>query len=116
MQVIVFCCAHAQKIKQYLKSSKWSPEGDNIRVTPVVGQQQRSVGDALRFLDQSNIVKGDFVLVSGDMVTNVNLAPIIAEHSARRQKDKNAILTMVGYAFQIVSRLQVNVLPLENLY
>lgn len=101
MQVIVFCCAHAQKIKQYLEESKWSPEADNIKVTPIVGQHQTSIGDALRFLDQSNIVKGDFVLVSGDMVTNIKLSPIIAEHSSRRQKDKNAILTMVGCAIQI---------------
>jgi translation initiation factor eIF-2B subunit epsilon len=39
--------------------------------------------------------QGDFVLVSGDVVTNVNLAPILEAHRARREADKQAIYTMV---------------------
>lgn len=38
---------------------------------------------------------GDFLLVSGDVVSNLSLEPALAKHRARREKDKNAIMTMV---------------------
>ena len=38
---------------------------------------------------------GDFLLVSGDVVSNISLEPALAEHRARREKDRNAIMTMV---------------------
>ena len=38
---------------------------------------------------------GDFLLVSGDVVSNLVLEPALAKHRARREKDKNAIMTMV---------------------
>ncbi|GMH34271.1 hypothetical protein BSKO_02105 [Bryopsis sp. KO-2023] len=94
-EVLVFCCAHADRITDYLKTSKWSPDGDAMKVTPVVAQHQNSIGDAMRFLDQAHLVKSDFILVSGDTVTNVELAPILAEHNKRRQKSKSNIATMV---------------------
>lgn len=53
------------------------------------------MGEALRALDQKDIIKGDFILVSGDTVANVDLGPALAAHRARREKDKNAIMTMV---------------------
>lgn len=40
-------------------------------------------------------MKGDFLVVSGDVVSNVELGPALAGHKARREKDKNAIMTMV---------------------
>ena len=43
-----------------------------------------------------DIIKNDFVLVNGDTVCNINLAPIVAAHRARRQADKSNIFTMVG--------------------
>ena len=38
---------------------------------------------------------GDFLLVSGDVISNIALDAALAEHRARREKDKNAIMTMV---------------------
>ena len=35
------------------------------------------------------------MLINGDTVTNVNLAPIVDAHRARRQADKSNIFTMV---------------------
>ena len=61
----------------------------------LVGTACRNAGDALRAVDQSGVVGGDFVLVSGDTVCNLALGAIVAEHQARRQADSNAIMTMV---------------------
>lgn len=53
-------------------------------------------GEALRELDNSGIIRSDpFVLVSGDVVANLRLAPIIALHKERKKKDPDCVMTMV---------------------
>lgn len=49
----------------------------------------------MRNLDKRALMTGDFLLVSGDVVSNISLGPALARHRARRENDKNAILTMV---------------------
>ncbi|KAI8468580.1 MAG: nucleotide-diphospho-sugar transferase [Monoraphidium minutum] len=93
-EIYVFCCAHADQIKRYLGESKWLKQR-SPRITTVVSRNCLSAGEALRALDQKDIIKGDFILVSGDTVANVDLAPALAAHRARREKDKNAIMTML---------------------
>lgn len=97
LQVFVFCCAHASQIVSYLQQSKWMAHGGGggMRVTPIVSTNCQSAGEALRLIDQKDVIKHDFVLLSGDTVANVRLAPILEAHKARREKDKNAIMTMV---------------------
>ena len=56
----------------------------------------RSPGDALRFVYGRDCVKGDCVIVPGDVVANVNLAPALAAHRRRHAADKNAILTLAS--------------------
>ncbi|KAL6557126.1 hypothetical protein OROMI_017476 [Orobanche minor] len=40
-------------------------------------------------------VRGDFILVSGDTVSNMSLDQALIEHKERRRKDSNAVMTMV---------------------
>ncbi|KAI8617025.1 nucleotide-diphospho-sugar transferase [Chytriomyces sp. MP71] len=94
-EVYVVCCAHADQIKAYLKSSHWGAPSTLPKVIPVVSQQLNSTGDALRDLDAKQLLKSDFVLVSGDVVANMDLMKVIDEHRARRAIDKNSIMTMV---------------------
>ncbi|EFJ09409.1 hypothetical protein SELMODRAFT_129936 [Selaginella moellendorffii] len=95
-EVFVFCCAHAKQVTSYLKTSRW-----NFKLTCIQSDDCVSVGDALRSIDQRNVVLssskvlGDFVLVSGDTVSNMPLKEVIQEHKARRTKDKLAVMTMV---------------------
>lgn len=49
----------------------------------------------MRDLDNRDLVTGDFLLVSGDVISNLPIEPALARHRARREKDKNAIMTMV---------------------
>jgi NDP-sugar pyrophosphorylase family protein len=94
-QVYVFCCTHADLIKQHLAGSKWAKNRDMV-VTTIVSTSCVSVGEALRLIDYRDVIQNDFILVSGDTVSNVNLAPIIRAHKDRRAVDKQAIFTMVG--------------------
>lgn len=49
----------------------------------------------MRDLDNRDLITGDFLLVSGDVISNLPIEPALARHRARRGKDKNAIMTMV---------------------
>lgn len=98
-EVYLYCGAFADQVEGYLAASpRWSPTSKTnpfqslefIRVA-----QASSLGDFLRDLDKRGIIAGDFVLVHGDVVSNVPLDPILARHRARREADSNAIMTMV---------------------
>ena len=90
----MFCCAHAAQIEAYLRKARWLSQ-PAFRVHTIVSTDCLSVGDALRLVDQRNVVRSDFVLVSGDTVSNMSLSAVLAEHRARRACDKLCILTMV---------------------
>lgn len=47
------------------------------------------------FFSLSFQIHGDFVLISGDTVSNMLLTQAVQEHKERRKKDSNAIMTMV---------------------
>lgn len=49
-------------------------------VTTIVSQELLSVGDALRDLDSKQLLQSDFILVSGDVVSNMNLELALNEH------------------------------------
>ncbi|MDI1485110.1 MAG: translation initiation factor eIF-2B epsilon subunit, GEF [Ramalina farinacea] len=49
----------------------------------------------MRDLDSRDVVTGDFLVVSGDVVANLNLEPALSRHRLRREADKNAIMTVV---------------------
>ncbi|EFA81106.1 bacterial transferase hexapeptide repeat-containing protein [Heterostelium album PN500] len=92
--IFVLCCAHADQIKKYIDGSRWSSL-PGVKVTPIVAQGCKSTGDALRTIFSMNIIQNDFVLISGDVVSNMNLSNALKVHNARRQQDKSNIMTMV---------------------
>ena len=49
----------------------------------------------MRDIDSRGLITGDFLLVSGDVVSNVSIQPAVAQHRGRREKEKDAIMTMV---------------------
>jgi len=116
-EIVVFACAHARAIEAHLVSAGWmksstashssssaafpqqqpsaSPRGGGPRVSIVVSTAAASVGDALRALEQSDRLTSDFVLVSADVVANVDLRSAVRAHRERRQRDRCAIATLL---------------------
>jgi len=93
--VIIFCCAHAEKIKSYIQTSKWASPDAGMEVCTIVSDSCLSLGDALRDLEAKSIIRSDFVLVHGDLVANVKLASIFEEHKQLRASVKGAAMTML---------------------
>jgi translation initiation factor eIF-2B subunit epsilon len=66
-----------------------------MKVQVVVSRSSMSMGDVIRELDTKSLLTSDFVLVNGDVVSNLELKPILKQHQLRKQQDKNTIMTMV---------------------
>ncbi|MED6169236.1 hypothetical protein PIB30_019708 [Stylosanthes scabra] len=92
--VFVFCCAHSKQVIDYLDKSGWLSQ-PNFSVTTIESHNSVSAGDALRLIYERNVIHGDFVLISGDTVSNMSLTQALAEHKERKKKDSNAVMTMV---------------------
>lgn len=88
-EIVLFCCTFADKIQRHIAQSKWSR-----LVRPLVSQRCMSLGDALREVERAQIIRNNFVLVSGDIVSNYKLGALEG-HKARLKADKDAIMTMI---------------------
>lgn len=98
-EVIIYTSNHTDQIESYINEHpRWSPSNktnpfsavDLIRVSDA-----SSVGDFLRDLDTKGLVSTDFILVHGDCVANINLESALAKHKARREANREAIMTVV---------------------
>lgn len=83
------------RLTQSLSASKWrSPSSPFTRLN-FLKSTSTSVGDVMRDLDGKHLITGDFIVVSGDVISNMPIEGALAKHRARREKDKNAIMTMI---------------------
>ncbi len=62
------------------RKSKWSSASSPCKITTITSEGCLSVGDALREIDGQSLIKSDFILVNGDLVSNMNLKALIQEH------------------------------------
>lgn len=96
--IYIYCGAHTAEVESYLQASKWNPitsPASPFNSLEIVKTTARSVGDAMRDLDSRDLITGDFLLVHGDLVSNLPIDEALAAHRARRVADKNAIMTMI---------------------
>lgn len=94
-QVFIFVCVHANQIKDYIKKSKWSQSSSPFEVQFIPTPDSMSAGDAMRELDAKQLITSDFILLSGDVVSNMSVDEIVLEHRKRRETSKDSIMTMV---------------------
>eukprot|EP00112_Aurelia_sp_Birch-Aquarium-sp1_P007013 Seg1766.1 transcript_id=Seg1766.1/GoldUCD/mRNA.D3Y31 product="Translation initiation factor eIF-2B subunit epsilon" protein_id=Seg1766.1/GoldUCD/D3Y31 len=95
-EIILFCCANAAQIKEYASKAKWSQSKEcTIQVVISSSQDCMSFGDALREIDREGLIRSDFLIVPGDLISNVKLKEHIQEHKIRRKKEKNSVMTML---------------------
>lgn len=93
-EVFLYCGNHTEQVEDYIANSKWTGSTSPFSIE-VIRSQSSSIGDAMRDMEQKQKLVGDFICVYGDVISNINMAPAVAEHKARREKDKKAIMTMV---------------------
>ncbi|XP_071127634.1 translation initiation factor eIF2B subunit epsilon-like [Mytilus edulis] len=94
-EIFVFCCHLADQIRTHIRNSKWNDSSSPCTVTPILSEGCLSMGDAMREIEDKSLIRSDFILVYGDIVSNLDLRSIIQEHKRRREKDKNAVMTVI---------------------
>jgi translation initiation factor eIF-2B subunit epsilon len=67
-----------------------------LKIVPIVtAKETYSPGDAMRDIYTHGIITSDFVLVSGDLVSNIRIDEAVRAHKERRKTNKDVIMTMV---------------------
>nr|XP_015812891.2 translation initiation factor eIF-2B subunit epsilon [Nothobranchius furzeri] len=95
-ETFVFCCWMASKIKAHLLNSKWCRPSSPNTVHIITSELYRSLGDVLRDVDAKSLVRSDFVLVYGDVISNIDVSQALQEHRHRRKMEKNiSVMTMI---------------------
>lgn len=94
-EIFVFCCAHADLIKVHLENSRWMKPSSPVKLHIIISENCPSVGDALRNIDSQSLIRSDFVLVSGDLVANMELQEVVDQHKEMKKKDKMSVMTCV---------------------
>ena len=93
--VYIYAGAHVDQVETHIEASRWKSHKSPFESVTFLRCLASSVGDIMRDLDQKDLMSGDFVVVTGDIVSNFPLAKALHQHKARREKDKNAIMTMI---------------------
>ncbi|KAJ7940731.1 nucleotide-diphospho-sugar transferase [Mycena leptocephala] len=95
-EIFVICRSHAEQVKTAIRESKWSRPGSGIKIVPIMTAKETfSAGDAMRDVYTRGLVTSDFVLVMGDLVSNIRIDEVVRVHKERRKTNKDAIMTMV---------------------
>lgn len=88
--------AQADQLAAHVRHAGWAGGvggGMAVHVLPAPGCHTE--GEALRLVEEKDLIKGDFVLVSGCVVGNADLRPAMQAHLARRAADRQALMTLV---------------------
>ncbi|CAL1538753.1 unnamed protein product [Lymnaea stagnalis] len=94
--VFVFCCHLGEQVREHIRQSKWQEGGSQMTVTALMLDSCRSMGDVLREIDAKSLIRSDFILISGDIVSNMDISLVVKEHKERTHgKDKSSVMTMV---------------------
>ncbi|GAB5366067.1 hypothetical protein AAMO2058_001112500 [Amorphochlora amoebiformis] len=75
-ELFVLCSAHATQVENHLKDMNLSMKVQVVRC-------------------ENSFNESDFVLIGGDVVTNMSLKSVLAGHKARRKQDRLNIMTAV---------------------
>ncbi|KAL6305413.1 nucleotide-diphospho-sugar transferase [Sparassis latifolia] len=95
-EIFVICRSYAEQVKAAIRDSKWSKPSTGLKIRPIVTAKETfSPGDAMRDIYTHGIITSDFVLVTGDLVSNVHIDEVVRVHKERRRTNKDAIMTMV---------------------
>ncbi|KAK4927451.1 translation initiation factor eIF-2B epsilon subunit, GEF, partial [Elasticomyces elasticus] len=93
--VYLYANNQIEQVESYINASRWVTSSSPFRKCTLLRCIATGVGDLMRDLDSQQIMQGDFLCVSGDIVSDFPIQKALRAHKARRAKDKNAIMTMI---------------------
>lgn len=97
-EVYMYAGAHSEQVEAYVSASKWRGDTSPFRNFHFLRDETATcVGDLMRNLDSKHIFdkSGDFLVVSGDVICDYPIEKALRKHRARRERNKDAIMTML---------------------
>ncbi|XP_055585994.1 translation initiation factor eIF-2B subunit epsilon [Uranotaenia lowii] len=98
-EVFLFCSQHVDQIREQVRVRQSDPTGCSwtvgMTVTVVSSEGCRCLGDALRDLDAKGLIRGNFILMGVDTITNANLGALLEEHKRMMKTDKGTAMTVI---------------------
>ena len=71
---------YRDKLKAFVKEQNYTKRGIKVKVIGIT-DDAKNLGDVLRQVSEmKGLIKDDFVLIRGDLVTNIDLRPAIKMH------------------------------------
>jgi len=93
-EIHVFARSHCDQVQEHLSQSKFA-RMETLKIEVHQSQEACSEGDVLRFMGETEKITSDFILIHGDVVSNMDLGRLMQEHESRLERDKKSIMTMV---------------------
>ena len=97
-ELLVLCVSgHAAVSAHIANRNSQTTTSTGMKVDCISDPNCSNAGDALRELDRRGLIRSDpfLLLHGGDVVTNVDIAPAIELHKARKKKDPSAMMTVL---------------------
>lgn len=97
-EIYMYAGAHVDQVEAYVQASKWTLGSSPFKNFIFLRDDTATcVGDVMRNLDSKHIFdkSGDFLVVSGDVVCDYPMEKALRKHRARRERNKDAIMTML---------------------
>lgn len=97
-EVYMYAGGHVDQVEAYIQASKWVMDSSPFQNFIFLRDDTATcVGDVMRNLDSKHIFdkSADFLVVSGDVVCDYPLGSALKKHRARRERNKDAIMTML---------------------
>lgn len=94
----VFVVCVSEQVEEYLEQEHTtsSAQHTDMQVSVIKDSSLTNAGDALREIDKRNLVQSDpFVLMFGDVITNVDIKGVLEAHKERHKRDSSAIMTLL---------------------
>ena len=93
-ELYVFCVTSGNAVEAYIRTRNgWNK---NLVVKCIVDSSVSNVGDALRTLERRDVIVSDpFILMNGDVITNIDIVPMLKAHQARSNAEASAMLTVL---------------------
>uniref|UniRef100_A0A6B2E7N3 Translation initiation factor eIF2B subunit epsilon n=1 Tax=Phlebotomus kandelakii TaxID=1109342 RepID=A0A6B2E7N3_9DIPT len=66
-----------------------------MTITVIGSEGSHSVGDVLRDIDAKGLIRGHFILMTGDTISNANMIPLLEKHKTTAKYDKGACMTVL---------------------
>eukprot|EP01134_Creolimax_fragrantissima_P003976 CFRG3976T1 len=96
--VEVYICvkSKADQVDQFIKGSRWAKqEQTGVIVNVLTAGESLCQGDVMRHLYGHGVIRSNFILIDGDVISNMRFNEAMREHTERVKKDSRNVMTTV---------------------